>query len=118
MITQETISDAVSRLVAAAQPTKIILFGSHSRGTAHDHSDLDFLVIEDYVSARRAETVRLQDALRPLRIPVDIVVTSDNTYKAWQDTPNTVYYDATRDGIVCFEKATDKKMHDCLHSCR
>ena len=104
MITQETITDAVSRLVAAAQPTKIILFGSHSRGTAHDRSDLDFLVIEDNVLARRAETVRLQDALRPLRIPVDIVVTSEDTYKAWQDTPNTVYYDAAHDGIVCYER--------------
>jgi len=118
MITQETISDAVSRLVAAAQPTRIILFGSHSRGTAHDRSDLDFLVIEDHVSARRAETVRLQDALRPLRIPVDIVVTSQQTYEAWQDTPNTVYYDAARDGIVCYESVTDRKTRDCQRYCR
>ena len=104
MITQETIQEAVNRLVTTAQPSKIILFGSHSRGEAHDRSDLDFLVIEETVTARRTETVRLQDALRSLRIPVDIVVASEKTYQAWQDTPNTIYYDASREGKICYEK--------------
>ncbi len=104
-MTQEIIDEAVQRLVAAAQPSKIILFGSHSRGEAHESSDLDFLVIETSVTKHRTETVRLQDVLRPMRIPVDIIVTSEKTFQAWQGTPNTIYYDAAREGKVCYEKS-------------
>ena len=34
----ERLNDAVNRLVAASQPLKIILFGSHARGEAEDQS--------------------------------------------------------------------------------
>ena len=36
--TPEKMQAAVERLVAVAQPTKIILFGSQARGNADDHS--------------------------------------------------------------------------------
>lgn len=39
--TADRLSTAVKRLVAAAQPSRIILFGSHARGDADDHSDVD-----------------------------------------------------------------------------
>ena len=39
--TAERLNEAVNRLVAAAQPLKVILFGSHARGEADDHSDGD-----------------------------------------------------------------------------
>ncbi len=103
-MTQDIIDEAVQRLVAAAQPNKIILFGSHTRGEAHERSDLDFLVIEGSLTKQRMEAVRLQDVLRPMRIPVDIIVTSEKTFQAWQDTPNTVYFDASREAKICYEK--------------
>ena len=34
------------RIVAEANPVKVILFGSQARGTAHPGSDVDLLVIE------------------------------------------------------------------------
>lgn len=43
-------------LEAAPPETRVILFGSHARGEANEHSDLDFLVIEpsvEDVSMRR-----------------------------------------------------------------
>jgi predicted nucleotidyltransferase len=41
------------RIVAEANPVKVILLGSRARGTAQPGSDLDLLVIErDPVSAR------------------------------------------------------------------
>ena len=36
--TAERLNDAVNRLVAASQPLKVILFGSHARGEAEDRS--------------------------------------------------------------------------------
>ena len=67
----------------------MIVFGSNARGDARAESDLDLLVIEPELKARRLEMVRLADVLRPLRIPVDVVVVSASTFKEWADTPGT-----------------------------
>jgi uncharacterized protein len=100
MIDEATITRAVDLLRRAAPDATIVLFGSHARGDAHERSDLDFLVIEPEVRARREEMVRLRDALRPLRIPVDVLVTSRATYERWADTPGTALYEAAREGRV------------------
>ena len=63
-------------------------------------SDLDFLVVEPSVVSRREEAVRLRDVLRPLRIPVDVLVVSEKTFRAWSDTPGTVLYVAAHEGRV------------------
>lgn len=87
MITQATIKEAVQLLKRAANPVKIILFGSYATGKADKDSDLDFLVVEKELKARRMEMVRLSDVLRPLRIPVDVLVASEKVFNDWADTP-------------------------------
>jgi hypothetical protein len=44
--------------------------------------------------------VRLREVLRPLRIAVDVLVVSAKTFEEWRDTPNTVIYEAAREGKV------------------
>ncbi len=103
MINNSAIQEAVWRLKEAASPAKIILFGSYARGEAHEDSDLDFLVIEYSVSNTRAEMVRLRDVLRPLRLPVDIIVTSVDKVHEWGNLPGTVLYEAILEGRVVYE---------------
>ncbi len=103
MISDHTIQEAVRRLVEAARPQKIILFGSYARGDAREQSDLDFLVIEREVKSRRREMVRLHDVLRPMRIPVDVLVASEATFDEWADTPGTVIYRASKEGQLLYE---------------
>jgi len=98
MITQKTIMEAVELLRKAANPVKIILFGSYARGDMKATSDLDFLVVETEIKARRMETVRLRDVLSPLRIPVDVLVVSEKSYNEWKDAPGTVIYEAAIEG--------------------
>jgi predicted nucleotidyltransferase len=105
VIDEATIEKAANLLREAAPGAKVILFGSYARGDATDGSDLDFLVVEPEVRARRKESVRLRDVLRPLRIPVDIIVASEKTFRYWADTPNTVICGAAREGRV-FEPVT------------
>src|SRR5438128_2746143 len=77
LIPPETVDRAAAMLLAAAPAgSEVILFGSYARGDAHRDSDLDFMVIEPVVSGQRAEMVRLRQVLRPLRIPVDVLVVS------------------------------------------
>ena len=64
MPTADRLRAAVERLVAAAQPKQIILFGSYARGDADDHSDIDLLVVERIVDDRYEEMIRLNRALR------------------------------------------------------
>lgn len=94
------IQAAVDILVAAADPERIILFGSHARGEAREDSDFDFLVIEKSVDDRAREMVRLRRALRPLRIPTDVLVYSSEDIARWGDQPGTALYWALREGKV------------------
>jgi len=70
------IAEARRRLAAAAPDARVILFGSRARGEERPDSDLDLLVIEPELKSRRAEFVRLREALGDLGVPIDLVVLS------------------------------------------
>ncbi len=105
MVDEKVIATAARMLLRAAPRSRVILFGSHARGEAGPDSDLDFLVIEPQVTARRTEQVRLRDVLRPLRMPADVLVVSEAAFRDWADTPGTVIYEAAHEGRV-FSDAT------------
>ena len=105
IITEEMLRKAVELLVRAASPRKIILFGSYAAGRAREDSDLDFVVIEDYVEDRRAEIVRLLRVLEPHEIPADIFVASGEFYDRWKGVPGTMLYEVARTGKVVYEAA-------------
>ncbi len=98
MIEKSQIGAAVRALAEAARPERIVLFGSYARGDAQEDSDLDLLVIESEVADRAREMVRLRRVLRPLRIPVDVLVFSSDDVARWGDQPGSALYWALREG--------------------
>lgn len=96
----EDVQAAVRALVESAHPQRIILFGSYARGEQKPESDIDLLVIEDEVEDRAREMVRLRRVLRPLRIPVDVLVYSSAEVDKWGSQPGTALYWALREGKV------------------
>ncbi len=100
MIDEATIQQAVELLRQAAPSATIIVFGSCARGEISEDSDLDVLVVEPTVTSPHDEIVRLSAALRPLRISVDVLVASRETFEYWADTVNTIYYEISREGRV------------------
>ena len=100
MVTREKIDAAIRLLAQAADPARILLFGSYARGDAREDSDLDFLVIEPRVDDRAKEMVRLRRILRPLRIPADVLVYSTEEVECWSDQPGSALYWALREGKV------------------
>ena len=105
MIEKQKIQDAIELLKSAANPVKIILFGSYARNDPSPESDLDFLVVEQEVESRRSEMVRLRRILSQLRIPVDVIVVSEQVFNDWAKTPGTVIYEAALEGQVVYETA-------------
>ena len=105
MVDEKTIARAVDVLRRAARPLRIILFGSYARGRPTDHSDVDFLVVEDDVPDVAGEMVRLRRLLSPMRIPVDVLVVSREQFDEWSDTPGNVLHEAAAEGKVIYEAA-------------
>ncbi|GAG00679.1 unnamed protein product [marine sediment metagenome] len=96
----DTIQKAAELLLEAAPGATVILFGSYVRGNPTPDSDLDFLVIEPDVTSHVNEMVRLRDVLRPLRVAADVLVSSEQEFRYWSETPGTVHYDAAKEGRV------------------
>jgi uncharacterized protein len=105
MTAEEAIETAVRRLVIAARPKKVILFGSFAEGTATSESDVDLLVIEHEVGSKRAEMVRLRKAIGSIGLPVDVLVVSEREVSDWGHLPGTAMYWALKEGKVLYEAA-------------
>jgi predicted nucleotidyltransferase len=69
-----TLSDIVRRVVEAAQPDKIVLFGSAARGEMGPDSDIDLLVIKGGKFNRWRLTTAIYRHLRGKGAPVDVVL--------------------------------------------
>jgi len=98
VIDESLIGEAGRRLAAAAPDSEVILFGSHARGEANRHSDVDFLVVEPDVEDEAEESVRLRRALRDLRMPTDIVVVSRRYADEWGGVRGSVVHAAYSHG--------------------
>jgi uncharacterized protein len=92
------IAEAGRRLSEAAPTARVILFGSHARGNAGYHSDLDFLVVEPSVGDPTDESVRLRRTLRGLGLFADIVVVSERDAKAWGEVHGSLIHSALSEG--------------------
>ena len=50
--------------------------------------------------------VRLDDVLRSLHIPVNVLVVSEAKFNEWADLSGTVIYHAKHEGQVCYDEDT------------
>ena len=98
MADEQTLREIVRRIVAAARPTRVILFGSQGRGDGDAGSDLDIMVVEPEVPDRYGEMIRLHEAVGDVGAGVDILVYSEEEYKRRSQVPGTVLYWACREG--------------------
>lgn len=96
------IREATQRLVKAAHPDEIILFGSYARGDFDKDSDLDLLVILPTVESRFDEMVRLRRVLGDIPMSIDVVVYSVDRVRDRQNLRGTMLYHALTEGRVLY----------------
>lgn len=102
-VLDDVLPQMVADLVRATAPLRVILFGSHARGTAGPNSDLDLVVVQETVDDRRHETGDLLRLLARYPVPKDILLYSRAEFEHWRDIRNHVLYDAVREGRVLHE---------------
>jgi len=99
---ERKLQEAVQRIVAAAQPRRIILFGSYGRGDAAAGSDLDLMVIERNVDNRYEEMIRLRKAVGHIGTGVDVLVYSEVEVEERKDWCTSPIYWALREGRTLY----------------
>jgi predicted nucleotidyltransferase len=105
MIDEQTLQQVVKRIVAAAQPSRVILFGSYGRDDADAGSDLDLMVIERNVDNQYEEMIRLRKVVGHIGVGVDVLVYSETEYQRRSQVPGTVLYWARKEGRPLYEAA-------------
>ena len=68
MLNISTVLENLVLCLKAADPYKVILFGSYANGTPNEHSDIDVMVILDnyHVSKTREERLNIKVSVRKL----------------------------------------------------
>ena len=74
MISREDIRGVARDIGEASKAERVILFGSHAKGSATSDSDVDFLVVAESDLPRHKRSRELYRCIRPHRFPMDIVV--------------------------------------------
>ena len=97
------VADIVKRIVRAAHPDKIVMFGSAARGEMGPNSDYDFLVIK----WGRTDHGRVLDAistkLSGKQAPVDVVLVTPEDVERYRDSFCMVICPALEEGCVVYD---------------
>ena len=111
MVSREVIQEATKRLIEKFDPERVILFGSYARGTADEHSDVDFLVIAGNVQKRNrlCMMTEMDRALGGLGIAKDIVVMTQEEFDEDKDIPETIARYAAREGKLLYERKEKRR---------
>jgi predicted nucleotidyltransferase len=102
---KEIVNELVRRIVTAAHPVRIILFGSFARGDQDHNSDIDALVVMPDGSACRKTAKQIYAHLSGFGFAADIVVATPSILERHKDNPSLVYFQALREGKELYSAA-------------
>jgi predicted nucleotidyltransferase len=104
-VTLERVEEAVRRIIEAADPLLIVVFGSRARGNYRADSDLDLAVIVNTVEDTRKVTYRL---LEGLPMSVDLLVFSRERHEKFVPSINSVNHQIDKEGVVLYQHNADR----------
>jgi len=101
-VPDEWLPAIVGRVVRAADPVRIVLFGERARGEGRDDSDYELLVVLDDVPDRMAARVAVRRSFADIPAPADILVASTTEVA---EGPSGLVYWALVEGRSVYERA-------------
>ena len=99
----DALDEAANRIVATAQPLRILLFGSGASGRFNADSDLDLLVVVRGPVHRRQLAQRIYRCLHGVGVPLDIIVATEEDIEKYGDSPGTILRPALTEGQVIYD---------------
>lgn len=96
------LEEIVRRIVAVANPERIILFGSAARGEMGPESDIDILVVKSGVEHRRRLAQDIYMNLSGVGIAVDVIVLSPEDITAQRDRVGSIVGPALDEGRLIY----------------
>ena len=104
MAYERQLQRVIARLLRHIQPEKVVVFGSHVSGAATSNSDIDLLVIWDSELPRDQRQEIISQALRPRRIPMDILAYTPAEVIRCRRTPGSFVAHILDTGKVLYEQ--------------
>ena len=104
MIQERQIQQVATQLGNAANAQQVILFGSHARGEATEHSDVDLLVVAETDLPRHKRAVSLYKQFRPYPFGMDIVVYTPGEVEEGKKSALTFVSTVLREGKKLYER--------------
>ena len=99
------LTEIVRRVLSAARPDRIILFGSAASGRMTKDSDIDLLVVEPEPANARERSVEIRDAVGDVGYPVDVIVMRTDRFEATKNIIGGIAYPANKYGRVIYAAA-------------
>lgn len=100
------IQTMVERIVARFKPEKVILFGSHAKGTAQPDSDVDLLIVMPVRGSRHKMAVKIGVALHDIEVAKDVIVVTPEEFEWRKDIVGTIEWPASREGQLLYAKSS------------
>jgi predicted nucleotidyltransferase len=101
---ERQIRRTVRLIVSKFHPERIILFGSHARGTAGPDSDVDLLVVTPVEGLKLEKRLEILRATRSVPLPLDVVVSTPEEFGWRQRVVGTIEYPAVKEGKVLYAR--------------
>ena len=91
-------------LIERVHPDKVVLFGSHADDMATPTSDIDLLVIVESDLRRDQRQEAISRALRPRRVPVDILAYTPDEVRQCLASPHSFVRHILDTGKVLYDR--------------
>lgn len=98
------LDEIVHRVVDAAQPEKVLVFGSAARGEMGSESDVDLLVVKSGADPLEVAR-RIYRHLFGVGAAVDVVVVTPEDLERYRESPGLVIKVALAEGKVVYDAA-------------
>ena len=106
MVPLQEIEQVAARLAEVAGAERVILFGSHARGEAHDTSDVDLMIVAESDLPRFKRSRVLYRLLRPYPFPMDLVVYTPEEVERGKQSPLSFVSTVLREGKTVYVRGT------------
>ncbi len=101
---KDSLEKAISIIVRVAEPDRIILFGSLTRGDGSSESDYDLLVLKRGIKKERELTQEIYLNFKDVGAPIDVIVADLDRYEELKADPYLIYSEAEKNGRMVYEK--------------